>query len=204
MKNIIYLSIFLLSICQSLAQEFNKLEIKIDVESKDLSRTLTANVQAGSGDYTYVWVCSAPYGIYSDRSLQQAAIPLDTEDIEYQVFVRDNNSGRLGYASINFSPSPQVGDLIVFPNPAKDVLEVTLGGTGASDNEASESIGKIELFSEKSTNAKKTLDVPDSNTKRVSLDVKDVEPGVYYLHVQLSDDDTKSIRRKIVRVLVGD
>ena len=67
---------------------------------------------------------------------------------------------------------------------------------------ASKSIEKIELFDEKSANTKKSLDMPGSDAKKVSLDVKNVEPGVYYLLVQLSHNNTKSIRRKIVRVLV--
>jgi hypothetical protein len=192
----------MLSTAWVLAQDSKYLAININVENSESWRTLKPEISNGSGQYIYVWKSSAPYGISSDRSLKNAVVPQDEEDITYEVFVRDQKSGLLGYSSINFSHRANTSGLRVYPNPAKSEISLSLTSQQESLS-GNEQIVKAEVYSEKNSQKIKSIDVAESESKELRINVRGIEPGVYFVHLYIRDKKTTNEQRKIVRVLIN-
>lgn len=180
-----------------------QLKINISQKLNNPNRTLVANVAEGSGDYLYTWTCTTVYGIPTDRASQQVTVPLDEEDITYKVFVRDNKTGALGYKAINFSRPQKATKLVTFPNPSREVVTLRLQDIEGILPTEQDRITKIDLFSEETQKMVKSVSLVGKEAGEYSVDVKELPKGVYYFHVQLSDNLHSQPQEKRVRVLVG-
>jgi hypothetical protein len=201
MKKILSLIFCIICSVYAFGQTGKQLDIIIKVENSEKWRTLNAQIANGSDDYIFVWTCSAPYGISSDRSAPSALIPLDEEDITYEVFVRDQKSGLLGYSSINFSSKSSRIGFSVFPNPVENELQVVL--TESPEGENDESIQKVELYSEKKGSIVKSISLSESKAKETKIDVRGIEPGIYFVNLVVKSNKTRNEKRKVTRILIN-
>lgn len=202
MKTLLLLAI---GITYAVAQAQEKKELKVSISFLDQSkeRTLVANVKGGSGDYYFSWGSSAMYGINTDKSLSQVVIPLDDEDISYDVYVRDRKTGAIGWRSINFSKKQSTSKVLTYPNPSQDYinLKIDQSSVGVLDNK--QHIVKVELFNEKDSRMVKSVSAKDDAQSEVSINVKDLSAGIYYAHLTLTDNVHPEPIVQVVRVLVG-
>lgn len=198
------LILILLSVAGKYAHGQQKqLEVRISVEDKDQWRKLTA-VMKDSGDYMYLWTSSAIYGIGSDRNVKSVTIPLDKEDIVYEVYVRDKNSGLLGYRSINFSNAASriIPDPIIYPNPANGLVRITVNDHKVSTLNDRQKIVNADLRKEENGEILQRIPLNANDRGEISFDVKDILPGIYFVHLLLNDDTHSDPVRKIVRLSV--
>lgn len=84
------------------------------------------------------------------------------------------------------------GGLIAYPNPAKDLL--ILDFSGFTDYEMPD---RIQIFDEKSTTAKRSIDIEGNAIKgrKVQIDTHDLPRGTYYFHVIKYDATRKKLEK---------
>ena len=205
MKNVLILLSLLLGcgLTTSLAQDTQKLEVSINSQNNEKWRNLTPVIANGSGDYLFVWMCSAKYGIATDRSAKVATVPLDEENITYEVFVRDQKTGALGHKAVNFSKSLKATGVVTYPNPSRDEVTVSLKDQKSGVLNEVQRITKADLYSEKTGGIVRSIPVTSNNVDELKVNVKDLPPGTYYVHLWVNDNIHSEAQRKEIRVLIG-
>lgn len=184
------------------AQSAERLDVNIQTKDDGKWRELTSIIKQGSGEYLILWTCSAKYGIASNPNSKTVRIPLDEEDITYHVFVRDQKTGALGRKSINFSKSIGKISSIAYPNPSRNELTVSLTDNENVVLDKKYHILRAELYSEKSGGLVKPINLPDTKQDELKIDTKDLQPGVYYVHIWVKDNVHSDALKKEIRVLV--
>jgi len=205
MKNLLILLMLLFGkgLTNLYAQDNESLEVNINVQNNGKWRQLSPLITKGSGDYLYLWMCSAKYGISTDRSAKTATVPLDEENITYEVFVRDQKTGALGHKAINFSKALKATAAIAYPNPSRDEVVVSLKDHKSDVLNEIQRITKADLYSERTGGVVRSIPVTTNNLDELKINVKDLPAGTYYVHLWVNDNIHSEAQRKEIRVLVS-
>ena len=150
------------------------------------SVNLSAYAEGGSGEYTYSW---SPAELLDNPNAQNpVATPTEEGEIVFTVEVSDGTDTKNAEVVVYVENCVGVNeyttnDLVIYPNPAKDMVNVTL-------NEDSENISWT-LINMHGQVVKKMNEVSGS----FEIDLNDVDKGIYFLNVSVDD---KPIIKKIV------
>ncbi len=147
---------------------------------------LLSYAEGGSGAYTYSW---APAELLDNPNAQNpVATPTEEGEIVFTVEISDGTDTKNAEVVVYVENCVGVNeyttnDLVIYPNPAKDMVNVTL-------NEDSENISWT-LINMHGQVVKKMNEVSGS----FEIDLNDVDKGIYFLNVSVDD---KPIIKKIV------
>ena len=147
---------------------------------------LLSYAEGGSGEYTYSWM---PAELLDNPNAQNpVATPTEEGEIVFTVEISDGTDTKNAEVVVYVENCVDVkeytvSDVVIYPNPAKDMVNVTL-------NEDSENISWT-LINMHGQVVKKMNEVSGS----FEIDLNDVDKGIYFLNVSVGD---KPIIKKIV------
>ena len=148
--------------------------------------SLYANVEGGSGAYTYSWT---PAELFDNPNAQTAvATPTELGENIFTVTVNDGENVKEASVSVYVIDCENINekaydDVTIYPNPANDMVNVVLNVEGEKINWTLSNInGQI---------VKKS----DEQTTFFEIKLNDVNNGLYFLNINV---DGKQMMKKIV------
>ncbi|WP_342088073.1 trypsin-like peptidase domain-containing protein [Dyadobacter sp. OTU695] len=151
---------------------------------------------------TYYWSQSDPNGFIANASQSSTAFTGYNASC-YYLNVSISNSCGSRSENLTICLNNCFAKYTVFPNPAKDHITIEFDHIESAESLPDE----IILFSEKSTNPVKNVDVQSlyqhnglKNGKQIEIDAKALPRGTYYLHIKNSR--LKENKVDIIRILL--
>ena len=144
---------------------------------------LFAEVEGGSGEYTFSWT---PAELFDNPNTQNAvAIPTEVGEQTFTVIVSDGTTTKESSVVVLVEDciglEEELNVINVYPNPAKDVVSVTL------NKEASWMLMNI---------SGQIVKKSDKSSLDFEIDLKDVNSGLYFLNIIV--DDNRIVRKIVV------
>ena len=148
--------------------------------------SLYADVTGGSGSYTYLWT---PEELFDNPNAQTAvATPTELGENVFTVAVNDGENVKVASVSVYVINCESINekvydDVMIYPNPANDIINVLLNVEGEKINWTLSNInGQV---------VKKS----DEYATVFEIKLDDVNNGLYFLNINV---DGKQMMKKIV------